>query len=63
MKKKQALKKLSGGDEYKIGQPGDNVSNGVYGVTREEILRTREQNEIETYLPVRPTKSRSGWCL
>lgn len=60
--RKLPLSKLGGADEYKVGGPGDNVSNGDYGVTREEILRCRA-DETETYLPVRPTKSRSGWCL
>jgi len=61
-KNRKSLSKLGGADEYKIGGPGDNVSNGDYGVTREEILRSRA-DETETYLPVRPTKARSGWCL
>jgi hypothetical protein len=61
-KKPKRLNKLSGADEYKIGQPGDNVSNGAYGLTREEILAARSEG-LEEYLPVRPTRSRSGWFL
>ena len=63
MVKKQKLKKLSGADEYKVGQPGDNVSNGAYGVTREEIMRARSENQEADGIQVRPVKARSGWYL